>query len=352
LKHLQINWVNSLTNWYVYAKRPLPWREDNNPYKVWLSEIILQQTRVAQGLPYYERFVSKFPTIQALAQAKTEEVLNLWEGLGYYSRARNLHTCAKQIVQDFGAEFPTNYKDLQKLKGVGSYTAAAIASICFNEMVPVVDGNVFRVTARLFGIETDIQKPATKKQFFELLQPVMPVNQSANFNQALMELGALICKPRNPECDHCPISEYCHAFKTKTHHLFPVNNKSTKVKFRWFHYLILTNADTIAMKKRGPKDIWSEMYDFHLIETKEETVVDWSDLGHKVELSIGPVLHTLTHQKISARFYHIPFVQKTDLQKIANNLKLSLYSFDEVVNLPKPKLIVNVLQQLNNSVIL
>lgn len=352
MKHQQINWVESLINWYEKAQRRLPWREDKNPYKVWLSEIILQQTRVAQGLPYYEKFVKNFPTVFDLAGASTQEVLSLWEGLGYYSRARNLHTCAKQVVEEFNGEFPTNFKDLQKLKGIGSYTAAAIASICFNEKVPVVDGNVFRVISRLFGIDTDIHKSSTKRQFFDLLQPEMPNHHSSEFNQAMMEIGALVCKPRNPECGFCPVREYCHAFTTKTQHFYPVNNKKVKIRIRWFHYLILYSSESIAMKKRGSNDIWSEMYDFHLIETDQDTEIDWANLGITVDRIIGPVQHILTHQKIGARFYLVSIDRELLLQKIANNLKLSLYSFDEVVNLPKPKLIVNVLSQLNNSVIL
>ena len=206
---------NSLTAWYLQNKRDLPWRNTTDPYKIWLSEIMLQQTRVAQGLPYFLRFIESFPTVFDLANASEEEVLKLWQGLGYYSRARNLHATAKIIANDYGGDFPNNFKELLKLKGVGDYTAAAIASFSFNEVIPVVDGNVYRVLARYFDIETNIALPKAKKEFFELASELISKENPALFNQAIMEFGALQCVPQNPDCSKCVLNSSCLGLQKK-----------------------------------------------------------------------------------------------------------------------------------------
>ena len=225
---------NSLIQWYLNNKRDLPWRNTQNPYLIWLSEIMLQQTRVAQGLPYYMAFTNAFPTVFELANASEEQVLKLWQGLGYYSRARNLHKTAQFVASELNGEFPDNNKDLLKLKGIGDYTAAAIASFAYNEAVPVVDGNVFRVLSRYFDIETDISLVTAKKEFSALAFELMPKNDPASFNQAIMEFGALQCVPKNPSCEICVFNSSCAALQKKKVHLLPFKSKKIKVSYRFF----------------------------------------------------------------------------------------------------------------------
>ena len=231
----------------------MPWRNTIDPYHIWLSEIILQQTRVAQGLPYYERFIATFPTVQDLAAASQEEVLKLWQGLGYYSRGRNLHETAQYITQELGGKFPGTYKELLKLKGVGDYTASAIASISFNEVSAVVDGNVYRVLSRVYGIETAINSTAGQKEFKQLAQELIDTKQPATFNQAIMEFGAIQCKPQNPYCLHCIFQEQCVAFRTNKIAVLPVKLKKTKVKKRFLNYLVFISLDqkTIVHQRTG-----------------------------------------------------------------------------------------------------
>jgi len=223
-----MRFAKTLTSWYLQNKRDLPWRNTENPYFIWLSEIMLQQTRVAQGLPYFLRFVQSFPTVFDLAKADEEKVLKLWQGLGYYSRARNLHKTAQHIAFELDGVFPNNYNDLLKLKGIGEYTAAAIASFSYHEAVPVVDGNVFRVLARYFDIETDIAQASAKKEFSALAYELMPKDSPALFNQAIMEFGALQCVPRNPDCSICPLNSGCLALQKKKVDQLPVKSKKQK----------------------------------------------------------------------------------------------------------------------------
>ena len=227
-----------LTSWYLQNKRDLPWRKTKNPYKIWLSEVILQQTRVVQGLPYYENFVNSFPTVFDLAKADEQQVLKIWQGLGYYSRARNLHHTAQYISENLNGEFPKTYNELIKLKGIGSYTASAIASFCFDEKVAVLDGNVYRVLSRYFGVETDISSSKAKKEFQNLADEVLDKNRPALFNQAIMEFGALQCVPKNPNCEVCVLNDSCLALKDKKVAQLPVKVKKTKVKKRFLNYLI------------------------------------------------------------------------------------------------------------------
>ncbi|MBC7440076.1 MAG: A/G-specific adenine glycosylase [Flavobacterium sp.] len=310
--------TNLLVQWYLQNKRDLPWRNTQNPYIIWLSEIMLQQTRVAQGLPYFYSFIENFPTVFDLANASEQEVLKLWQGLGYYSRARNLHKTAQNIAFERNGIFPNNYDELLKLKGVGDYTAAAIASFAYNEKVPVVDGNVFRVLSRYFGVESDISLLSTKKEFQALAFELMPNNAIATFNQAIMEFGALQCVPKNPDCSVCVMNNSCIALQKKMVSLLPVKSKKVKVTNRYFNYLILEdeNKNTI-INKRTDKGIWHNLYEFPLIETNSD--VDYEIISKLINekslfeseiisiysLNEKSLLHILTHQRLHIKFWKV-----------------------------------------------
>ncbi|TGD58415.1 A/G-specific adenine glycosylase [Flavobacterium humi] len=307
-----MNFSKILTTWYLENKRDLPWRKTANPYPIWLSEIMLQQTRVAQGLPYYLAFTEAFPTVFDLAHASEEQVLKLWQGLGYYSRARNLHATAKHIAGNLNGIFPPDYKSLLQLKGVGEYTAAAIASFSYNEAVPVVDGNVYRVLSRYFNVSTDIASPKAKKEFTLLAQEVLDTENPALFNQAIMEFGALQCVPKNPDCSLCPLNESCQALSLKKVAELPVKIKKMKIKDRFFHYLfILDNENKTTVNQRTSKGIWHNLYEFPVIET--ETPVSGEKVLESIEKKISGASHitlleseTVTH-KLSHQHLHITF---------------------------------------------
>ncbi|HET8808815.1 MAG TPA: A/G-specific adenine glycosylase, partial [Flavobacteriaceae bacterium] len=268
-----MNFSEKLIDWYLPQKRELPWRNTVDPYKIWLSEIMLQQTRVAQGLPYYEVFLENFPAVFDLAKASEEKVLKLWQGLGYYSRARNMHFTAKYIAEEKNGEFPKTASGLLKLKGIGDYTAAAIASICFGEPVPVVDGNVYRALSRIFGIETPIDSTLGKKEFKQLAHQLIDPKKPAEHNQALMEFGALQCKPKNPLCETCPFQNSCMALQLGKIEKLPVKTKKIKTTLRHFNYLVFVskNKQTLLQQRTG-KGIWQNLYEFPLLESeKEET---------------------------------------------------------------------------------
>ncbi len=270
--------AEQLIAWYETNKRDLPWRNIRNPYFIWLSEVILQQTRVQQGLPYYLRFVETYPTVRALAAAEEKDVLRLWQGLGYYSRARNLLHTALLVVNEHQAEFPTTYKQLKKLKGIGDYTAAAIASFAFDEKVAVVDGNVFRVLARVFGVEDDISQAKSKKVFKEIAERELPNDKVAVYNQAIMEFGALYCKPVSPDCPNCIFLQTCVAAKTNRQTVLPVKNKKTIVKKRYFYYLLFEFEQKLLMHLRGEGDIWQGLYDFVLIEKNQQLLTPATEI--------------------------------------------------------------------------
>lgn len=304
-----------LLDWYKTEKRDLPWRQTTEPYKVWLSEVILQQTRVIQGLPYYERFVETFPTITHLAIAEQDQVFKLWQGLGYYSRATNLHQTAQKIVSEFDGDFPSSYKELLTLKGIGDYTASAVASICYSEPCAVVDGNVFRVLARVFNEELPIDSLAGKKRFKDLATQLLDKNKPGLYNQALMDFGALQCKPQNPDCLACIFSDKCEAYRLKKTDKLPVKKGKIKIKNRYFNYLVfIDNQNFTSIKKRISKDIWQGLYEFPLIETdfalSEEVLL--SELK-KMDISFEEVylpnekaiLHKLSHQHIHTKFWII-----------------------------------------------
>ena len=334
--------AKKLTSWYLENKRDLPWRKTTDPYRVWLSEIILQQTRVAQGMPYYFRFIDVFPTVFDLAAASEEEVLKQWQGLGYYSRARNLQAAAKFVSEELNGKFPDNFKDLLKLKGVGDYTASAVASICYNEPVAVVDGNVFRVISRIFGIDTPINSNEGKKQFGEKAQELLDKKNPAEFNQAIMEFGALHCTPRKPQCEACPFAEECVAYNQNRISLLPVKLKKQKVKKRHFNYLVFVSKEqeTILQQRTG-KGIWQGLYEFPLVETLSETNLEnlvqeeayrdyASTAGEEVGLfNEAPIVHKLSHQHIYTKFWIVN----------CDELPEKGIPFPEIEKLPVPALI-------------
>ncbi|MEP5613125.1 MAG: A/G-specific adenine glycosylase [Cyclobacteriaceae bacterium] len=338
-----------LIRWYTERKRDLPWRKNKDPYKVWLSEIILQQTRVEQGTPYYLRFVETYPTIIDLANAEETEVLRLWQGLGYYSRARNLHTTAKFVANQLEGVFPQTYLEIVKLKGVGPYTAAAIASICFNEPRPVVDGNVFRFASRYFGIREDVGKQKTRPIFENILSEHISHETPGDFNQAMMEYGSKICSP-SPSCSQCVFNLECVAREKNLQDQLPVKTKKTKVKNRFLHYLVFNDGLNFLMRQRNKGDVWAHLYDFHLVEgdISREAVFENAKnlLNHDfiIEEESEVFQHLLSHQKIKAVFYRINLT--TEQIKKAKSTLGEPYSVEEIVNLPKPKLIVNYLEKI------
>ena len=344
-KSFLMNFSNRLLLWYDKNKRHLPWRETHNPYAIWLSEIMLQQTRVAQGLPYYLKFIESFPTVFDLANADEEKVLKLWQGLGYYSRARNLHQTAQKIAFKYDGNFPNNYKELLKLKGVGEYTAAAIASISFDEAVPVVDGNVFRVLARYFAIETDILSAKAKNEFTNLAFELLDKKNPAQFNQAIMEFGALQCVPANPDCENCIFNTDCQAFLLNRVAEFPVKIKKTKIKNRFLHYMVLRDLKnkTLANKRTG-NGIWKNLYEFPVLETNEE--VTFSVISQQIKeqftnvkdvalFNQDKILHKLSHQHLHIWFYDVELNEV-----LPNGMDIS-----EVSKLPTPIVIHNFLEQ-------
>jgi len=298
-----------IESWFNANKRDLPWRENKSAYKTWLSEIILQQTRVAQGLPYFQKFLKNYPSIKDFAMAQEDELLNLWQGLGYYSRCRNMHKAAKQIMEEFDGIFPSNSKELKKLKGVGDYTAAAIASINFNEKIGVVDGNVYRVLSRVFNIDIPIDSSQGKKHFQGLANTLIQDSDSpGNYNQGLMEIGAIICKPRNPNCEDCPLLNNCESARTNLWENLPVKSRKIKVKVRYFDFIVAENGNELILEKRTQKDIWQNLYQFPLIESKNKNLEDSTILKKYPKakiLGFEDKKHKLTHQDIRARIWHL-----------------------------------------------
>lgn len=333
--------------WYRANPRELPWRGTKNPYKIWLSEIILQQTRVAQGMPYYYKFVNNYPTINDLANAPEEEVLRLWQGLGYYSRARNLHSCAKYVCYELGGKFPETYEGLLKLKGVGSYTASAIASFAFGQAKAVVDGNVFRVLARYFGIETDIASSRAKKEFEALADQIIPKNSPDEYNQAIMDFGSRQCTPLSPDCPNCPLQSSCFAFNNNMVKDLPVKINKTKITERNLHYYIIKCGKEWVWKKRGSGDIWEGLFDFPMSESEKSTKgPNWETLGgEETHFFEKKYRHILSHQKLNATFseIEIPTKKYEELMIWCNKAGFILVNEDEIDYLAKPKLIVNFL---------
>lgn len=313
---------SALLGWHKTVQRPMPWKGEQDPYRIWLSEIILQQTRVEQGQPYYEKFIHTFPTVEALAGASEELVLKLWEGLGYYTRARNLLRCAQVVCEQFNGFFPRTLPELLQLPGVGPYTAAAIASFAFQVPVAAVDGNVERILSRIWGLETPVNTPAGKKQItalaMELLDPLKP----GLFNQAMMDFGALQCLPRNPLCNKCPFRESCVAHLTSRTSVLPAKIKKLEKKQRFFHYLVIRSGTEVYVRQRPSGDIWASLWEFPLVES---TRIELSSSELTALSSLLQVLpqaslslysrtyrQTLTHQQIAARFWTFRLSPDTD----------------------------------------
>lgn len=332
-----------LIGWYRENKRDLPWRHEKDPYRIWLSEVILQQTQVVQGLSYYLKFIEKYPSVTHLANAPEDEVLKLWQGLGYYSRARNLHAAAKSIQNDFKGKFPASYPEIRALKGIGDYTAAAIASFAYDLPHAVVDGNVYRVLSRVFGIEVPIDSSAGKKQFQELAARLLNKKDPATNNQAIMEFGSQFCKPVKPDCQRCILREKCYAFKAAKVSELPVKEKKTKIRNRYFHYLVIADKQgNILVRKRDQQDIWKGLYEFSLIETEKEIAPDAlfateefrsaCGAGSKVLHVSGSYKHILTHQHLHAKFYVVRVARSFEKGQATSSVK-------KLTNLAFPRLI-------------
>lgn len=347
---------NVLLTWYKENKRMLPWRESSDPYIIWISEIILQQTRVAQGMDYFYRFTERFPDVASLALAKEDEVLKFWQGLGYYSRARNLHMAAKSIVEKFGGVFPRQYKDILSLKGIGEYTAAAIVSFVWNEPYPVVDGNVFRVLSRLFAVDTPIDTGKGKKEFTELAGVILHPKYPGLYNQAVMEFGALQCVPQKPDCGACPLNNRCMAYASGEVQAFPMKQNKTKTRARYFHYLYIIYNEQTWLSKRSGKDIWEGLYEFPLIETEQP--MDFAGLQQteafrslfegagKLNITVGlsDIKHVLSHQVLYATFYRV------EIEKTNTALKsLVGVPLREIDRYAVPRLVHIYLEKLNGN---
>ncbi len=305
-----------LIDWYRKQHRRLPWRETQDAYKIWLSEIILQQTRVDQGLPYYLKFVETYPTIEELANAPIDDILKLWQGLGYYSRTRNLHKAAQQVLSEHSGNFPSDYKELLKLSGIGPYTAAAIASFAFHLPYAVVDGNVYRVLSRYFGVELPIDRPLGQKYFAELATEVLDDDRPHLHNQAIMEFGAVQCTPKNPDCAQCPLNESCMAVELNSVSDLPRKEGKTKVKEIWMNYLFIEMGDKVAIRKRDDRGIWRGLYDFPVLESERSTSrreaqnhPDWKKILNNGAVEVHSVTdgikHRLSHRLLNIRFWHL-----------------------------------------------
>jgi A/G-specific adenine glycosylase len=332
-----VDFTLRIQNWYKDAARVLPWRETKSAYCIWLSEIILQQTRVQQGFAYYVKFLKLFPTVKDLAQASEQEVLTAWQGLGYYSRARNMHKAAKQIYSLHKGNFPSDYPSILKLPGIGEYTAAAIASFAFNEKYAVVDGNVFRVLSRYFNSPLAIDNNEGKKYFATIAQEILDKNNPAQHNQAIMELGALVCTPRNAKCNECPLSETCEGRAKNTLYALPVKSKKTSVSMRYLHFLLIENEEEILIEKRTNKGIWQNLYQLPLIELTEKQSLEQQNIPN-IDIKnihfIESYKHLLTHQVINAYFYRVAW--KKNIQFPQNWIKIKKA---ELSSFPIPRLI-------------
>lgn len=304
-----IKFQQTLLKWYTRHKRPLPWREFSDPYPVWLSEIILQQTRVQQGMNYWYKFMEYYPTVLHLAKAHEDDVMKDWEGLGYYSRARNLHKGAKYIANDLDGVFPSTYKDILKIPGVGPYTAAAISSFCFGEVQAVLDGNVFRVLARLYGINTPINTGLGQREFSDLANIIIDKTQPGEYNQAIMEFGALQCVPKNPDCASCVFKEGCVAFKEGNVAMLPVKKKAKKEKDRYFNYVVFEEEGKVLLNKRNDKDIWFGMFEFPMVElpgnANEQVVVGELSETFQISAEAFTLSKVLPNHKLSHQILHI-----------------------------------------------
>lgn len=348
-----MDFSDRILSWYAHNKRDLPWRKTRDPYNIWLSEIIMQQTRVAQGLPYYLRFLERFPTVGDLAAAGEEEVLKTWQGLGYYSRARNLHATARKVAGELQGQFPTTYKGLLALRGIGPYTAAAIGSICYKLPTPVVDGNVYRVLSRYFGVEIPVNSTEGSRYIADLAGRVMNLRSPGNYNQALMEFGALQCVPRNPDCGACPLSDSCVALSENKVAQLPVKLPKKAVRKRYFNYFMPVDPEfRTLLLKRKDRGIWQGLYEFPLIESDTELS---DDLPSERLVKAGfsqltkprkfhkcnpvPLVHKLSHQHLYMTFR---------ILHLGDGLKEGI-PVTEMQSYPVPIPIANFMETVKNS---
>lgn len=324
-----------LIDWYLVNKRDLPWRNTSDPYKIWLSEIILQQTQVIQGTNYYLKFIEEFPDVIKLADASDDKIMLFWQGLGYYSRARNLLTAARYIRDNYNGQFPKTYQQIRELKGVGDYTAAAISSIAFNLPHAVVDGNVYRVLSRLFNIHTPINSSEGKKFFQQLADELLNTKKAKLHNSAMMEFGALWCKPQNPKCEECPLQSHCLAFANKIVYQLPVKDNKVKIRNRYFNYFIFNYEDEVYIQKRINKDVWQNLYEFYLIETEQKRnpkdVLNSTQLSNLVKkfdvLAIKELpKHILSHQHIYAVFFELKLYKPLVYEPMIKVKRINLHS--------------------------
>ena len=349
-----MSFASKLMNWYGEFGRDLPWRNTQDAYVIWLSEIILQQTRVEQGMPYFYAFLENFPTVKDFAEASEEDILRLWQGLGYYSRGRNMHVAANMVMNDFEGVFPTDYKSLLKLKGVGEYTAAAISSFSSNEKKAVLDGNVFRVLSRIFEIDTPINTTPGKKIFAQLAQDLIDDVNPGIYNQAIMDFGAMICKPKAPLCVECVFREECAAYENDRIDELPVKLKGKASKNRYFNYFIFEKGDEVLVSKRGEGDVWTNLYEFPLIETnlpqEIDEIIEHVDFqkyfgNASIELIGKEIKHILSHQNIYAKFYKLNNILEVNEKK--DNWS---YCFsDNLDKLAKHKLIFSFVNKYYNN---
>ena len=343
-----------IIRWYLTNKRSLPWRDTQDAYVIWLSEIILQQTRVEQGLPYFNRFLEAYPKVADFAAASEMQILKLWQGLGYYSRGRNMLFTARQIMELHNGVFPVKYADLIKLKGIGEYTAAAISSFSSGEAMAVLDGNVFRVLSRYFGINTPINSTQGKKQFSELAQSLIHEADPAMYNQAIMEFGALQCKPKSPDCPSCPLQLSCYARNNNLISQLPVKLKKLTVRTRHINYFICRRGDEILVNKRIYEDIWQHLYDFPSIETQEVADVENVQFFNNVKQNFGQnvtilplmeIKHLLTHQIIYVQF----FALDNYIVNFNNNAEAKWVTWADFEQLPQPKILTKFINNYSNG---
>jgi A/G-specific adenine glycosylase len=336
--------------WYAIYQRELPWRKIKDPYKIWLSEIILQQTRVAQGMEYYRKFTDKYKTINDLASSSEDNILKLWQGLGYYTRARNLHSTAKNIVKKYNGKFPETYEEIIQLKGIGQYTASAISSIAFGLPYPAIDGNIYRVLSRYFGLSTPIDTAKGKKEIEKIAIELISFDDPGFHNQAFMDFGALQCVPKSPDCSKCPVSITCFANQKHMVEKFPVKTKKVKQRIRYFYYYLIESNEEILMEKRQEKDIWQNLYQIPLLESKYELQEDEFLAKRSIFNSNHPFIlknvlgvkkHILSHQIIYAKLIHL---QTNTLEEISGHYirvnKKDIYKF------AVPKLLENFFNEI------
>ena len=355
MKRKKQDFISSLKIWYKKNKRDLPFRKTKDPYSVWLSEIILQQTRMRTGLVYYKKFKKKYPNLKSLSDARGEVLLKDWEGLGYYNRVKNLHSTAKFIQKKFSGTFPGSQKELIKLKGIGRYSSSAIASICFNEKTPAIDGNVFRILSRVFGIKKNISSSSSYSYFYKKsLSLIKQFKNAGDYNQSLMDFGSVQCLPKNPLCGDCIQKKICYAFIHKKQDCLPVKKKKAALLKRFFNYYVFSYKNRILIKKRGESDVWAGLVDFYL-EEKKKKIKEKNKINNTVKklitkkcsITFFDAKTKLSHQEIFISFIEIKLFSSSVFKTIEKNLDLLSLNKKELNKLAKPKVINDYLKKIS-----